>query len=322
MQASRVIRNVSALALAAAGSSYLRFRREMRQASARLDAGSTVANTELGPIEYGREGEGEPVLVIHGAGGGYDQGLSIGRDTLGFGYDLIAPSRFGYLRTPLRRDLSPAAQAEAHAALLDELNVDRIVVLAASAGAPSAIELALRHPGRVSALILLVPRAYDPEEVVGVDRSASSQAVLKLIEASADFAFWLAIRLARPAVVRFLGVSPEIEARAAPEERERITALMRSILPLSRRIAGIKAEDAFALAAWPLQKICAPTFIVSAQDDLFRTLPGARFTAEHIPGAELNVLPDGGHLMVGHGEEVQQAIADFLRRHHTLRMAA
>jgi pimeloyl-ACP methyl ester carboxylesterase len=322
MRVPDLIKVVSLLALASGAASYLRFRREMKEACARLEAESLVVETDAGPIEYGREGRGEPVLVIHGAGGGYDQGLSIGLDTLGFGYDLIAPSRFGYLRTPLRHDLSPSAQAEAHAALLDELNIEKVVVLAASAGAPSAIELALRHPGRVSSLVLLVPRAYDPAEVVGVDKSAPSQAVLKLIEASADFAFWLAIRLARPAVVRFLGVPPEVEARATPEEREKVTALMRSILPLSRRIAGIKAEDAFEMAEWPLHEICAPTLVVSAEDDLFRTLPGARYTAERIHDAELTVLPDGGHLMVGHGDEVQQAVTDFLRRQRPLRRAA
>ena len=322
MRIRELIKTGAAIGLASAAGGYLKFRREMKQAGARLEAGSRIVETAAGPIEYAREGEGEPVLVIHGAGGGYDQGLAIGRDTLGFGHDLIAPSRFGYLRTPLRHDLTPAAQADAHAALLDELNIDRVDVLAASAGAPSAIELALRHPGRVSSLVLLVPRAYDPNEVVGIDKSASSQAVLKLIEASADFAFWLAIRFARPALVRFLGVPPEVEARATPEERDRITALMRSILPLSRRIAGIKAEGAFEMAEWPLQKICAPTLIISAEDDLFRTLPGARFTAEHIRSAELKVLPDGGHLMVGRGEEVQQAVADFLRRQRPLRCAA
>ena len=322
MQSRQWVRTGALAGLAGAGFAWLRFRREMSEASARLDAGSAVVETAAGPIEYGREGEGEPVLLIHGAGGGYDQGLAIGRDTLGFGYDLIAPSRFGYLRTPLRRNLSPAAQADAHAALLDELNVDRAVVLAASAGAPSAIELALRHPGRVKAMILLVPRAYDPEAIVRVDSSLSSQAVLKLIEAASDFAFWLAIRVARRAVVRFLGVPPEVEARAAPEERERVTALMHGILPLSRRIAGIEAEDAFEMKPWPLQRICAPTLIVSAEDDLFRTLPGARFTAEGIPGAELEVLPDGGHLMVGHGGRVEARVARFLDRQTPLRRVA
>ena len=159
MRIAGAIRFLALVGLGAAATSYRRFRREMAELERALEAGGTVVETSAGPIEYAREGEGEPALVIHGAGGGYDQGLSIGRDTLGFGYDMIAPSRFGYLRTPLRDDVTPAAQADAHAALLDALGIDQVVVLAASAGAPSAIELALRHPERVRSMILLVPRA-------------------------------------------------------------------------------------------------------------------------------------------------------------------
>jgi len=35
------------------------------------------------------------------------------------------------------------------------------------------------------------------------------------------------------------------------------------------------------------------TLIISVEDDLYRTLPGARFTAEHIVGAQLRVLKEG-----------------------------
>ncbi|HET9429414.1 MAG TPA: alpha/beta hydrolase [Allosphingosinicella sp.] len=322
MRIWNIVRGTGALALAAGSATYVNFRREMKQACAALEAGSLIIETAGGPIEFGREGAGAPALVIHGAGGGYDQGLMIGRDTLGSGFDLIAPSRFGYLRTPLGSDLSPSAQADAHAALLDALGIDKVVVLAASAGAPSAIELALRFPNRVSSMVLLVPRAYAPGQIVGPDKSRSSQAVLRLIEASADFAFWLGIRFARPAIVRFLGVPPELEARAAPEEREKITALMRSILPLSRRIAGIDAEDAFEMVEWPLHRVLCPTLIVSAEDDLFGTLAGARFTAEHINDAELKVFEEGGHLLVGHGDEVRKIVADFLNRQRRVRKAA
>jgi len=41
-------------------------------------------------------GEGPPVLIVHGAGGGYDQGLWVARDSVGEGFRIIAPSRFGY----------------------------------------------------------------------------------------------------------------------------------------------------------------------------------------------------------------------------------
>ena len=310
---SKLVRILSAAASAAGLMAYARFRREIIAIKDSLDRGSTVASTQAGPIEYAERGEGEPMLVIHGAGGGYDQGLLIA-DDLAKQYRIIAPSRFGYLNTPAPPDASPAAQADAHAALLDFLHLDKVIVTGASAGAPSAIELALRHPERVSAMILLVPRAFDPSESVGVDASAPSQAVLRLVEASLDFPFWLMMRVSRSSVMRFLGVRPSIEARATPAERQRVTQIMRSILPLSSRVRGIAVDSAAKISEWPLEKIRCPVLIVSAKDDLFRTLPGARFTAEHIKGAKLHVLDEGGHLMVGQQEQVHRWINEFLGR--------
>lgn len=304
----------AALGIGAAGRTGMIFRQDMKRRAAELDAGSRLARTAAGPVEYAREGTGPTVLVIHGAGGGYDQGLLIAGEMFGAAFDVIAPSRFGYLKTPIPKQASPAAQADAHAALLDVLGVETAIVVGVSAGAPSAIEIALRHPSRVKALILAVPLAYAPGQAVGVDTSVQSRAVLGLVSGGADFAFWLAIRLARAAVVRFLGVPPDVEANAPGEERARITAIMRSILPLSRRAAGLRNDGEIKIAPWPLENIAAPTLVIAAADDLFKTLPAARFTAEHIPGAELKVLETGGHLMVARGDEVRGAIAEFLRR--------
>ena len=320
MRLGNIARTFTGLASVAGLVAYARYRRELEELRTSLDEGSTIAETQRGEIEYADRGEGTPALVIHGAGGGYDQGLLIGRD-LGPDYRLIAPSRFGYLKTPAPADDSPAAQAEAHAALLEFLGIDQAVVMAASAGAPSAIELALRHPGRVSALILLVPRTYDPGNVIGADQSTPSQAVLRIIEQAADFPFWLATRLQRSAVVRFLGVRPSVEAAASEKEHARVDEVIRSITPLSARVRGIEIDSATIIEPWPLDRISAPTLIISAEDDLFRTLPGARFTAERIEGAELKVLESGGHLMVGQTEQVRGWIADFLRRRLTSKRA-
>lgn len=293
--------------------SYAKYRREMAEIRTMIEAGSMIAETPAGSIEYAENGTGEPLLLIHGAGGGYDQGLMIGRDFTKR-FRIIAPSRFGYLRTPVPGDVSPAAQADAHAALLDSLGVEQCIITGVSAGGPSAIEFALRHADRTRALILLVPRTYDPTQAIGVDEGVQAQAVLRLIEASADFLFWLAIRVARPAVVRFLGVRPELEAHASDGERARVTEIMRSILPLTRRVPGVAIDSSIEIAPWPLEQIRVPTLIISASDDLFQTLPGARFTAEHIAGAELKILESGGHLMLGQSEQIRMWIDDFLAR--------
>jgi len=112
---------------------YMNYRSDIRAAKERVMSGSQIIETRCGPIEYATMGEGLPMLVVHGAGGGYDQGLWIARDNVGEGFRIIAPSRFGYLRTPLPLDASPAAQADAHACLLDALNISKVAVLGVSA---------------------------------------------------------------------------------------------------------------------------------------------------------------------------------------------
>ncbi|HET9221141.1 MAG TPA: hypothetical protein VFO07_01490 [Roseiflexaceae bacterium] len=59
-------------------------------------------------------------MVLHGAGGGYDQGLLLARQP-GEQFRIISPSRFGYLNAPIPHDRSVAAQAKAYASLLNAM---------------------------------------------------------------------------------------------------------------------------------------------------------------------------------------------------------
>src|SRR5215831_15401644 len=129
----------TALPTAAGAFVYFRYRHDLSAAKARVSSGSKLIDTAYGAIEYADVGTGAPVLVIHGAGGGFDQGLEFARPLIADGFRVIAPSRFGYLRTPLPRDASPMAQADAHASLLDALQIEKVAVVAVSAGAPSAM---------------------------------------------------------------------------------------------------------------------------------------------------------------------------------------
>ena len=61
-----------------------------------------------------------------------------------------------------------------------------------------------------------------------------------------------------------------------------------------------------------LNLVTAPTLIVSARDDGWGTYAGAIYTAQHIAGARLLALADGGHLWIGHHREVMGEIAAFL----------
>jgi pimeloyl-ACP methyl ester carboxylesterase len=284
----------------------------MTRARAAASEGARAATTSFGPIEFAETGSGMPLLSIHGAGGGFDQGILNAKELVGDAYRIIAPSRFGYLGTPIPADPSPATQADAHAALLDHLKVDRTVAVGISAGARSAIEFSLRHPERVSALILIVPATYAPANPVAVESSRASRFAFWLVNAGADFAWWVTEKLAPSVLIRFLGVPPEVVAKAPKADQDRVRQIVRSVQPLSRRFPGINIDSNPALIRLPLEKIRSPTLVIAARDDLFNTLPAAEFAAANIPNAKLIIYDTGGHLLVGRDAEVRSSIADFL----------
>ncbi|WP_245464945.1 MULTISPECIES: alpha/beta hydrolase [unclassified Mesorhizobium] len=288
------------------------YRNELGRLRDAVSQGSLVANLDIGPIEYADSGAGSPLLSIHGAGGGFDQGLALAADLAGGGFRVIAPSRFGYLRTPVPRDPSPAAQGDAHAALLSRLNVPKAVVVGVSAGARSAVELTLRHPDKVAALILIVPALYSPTSPVSIDVGRGNRFAFWAVNAGGDFAWWAAETIAPSVLIRFLGVRPALVTAAPQAERDRVMSFVRSVEPLSLRFSGINIDSAPELHELPLEEITAPTMIISARDDLFNTLPAAEFAAGRIPGAKLVVYDTGGHLLVGQAQQVRKAVRVFL----------
>jgi pimeloyl-ACP methyl ester carboxylesterase len=307
------------VALIAAGSFawfYSGYRSDIRQARERIAAGGQIAQTACGPIEYAIAGEGPPVLIVHGAGGGHDQGMDFGVYLEGRGYRVIAMSRFGYLRTPLPADASAEAQADAHACLLDALGIPRVSILGISAGAPSTMQFALRHPDRTAAMILMVPAAYVPR-AGGAPSLKTPHWTQFLFDTAlrSDFLFWCALRFADDLVARaILATPPEVVENASPREQALFNLVRQHILPISPRRLGLLNDAAVtsALPRYDLEKLIAPTLLISAVDDLFGTYDGARYTAEQLPDARFVGYPTGGHLLVGHHEEVLTEIEAFL----------
>jgi 2-hydroxy-6-oxonona-2,4-dienedioate hydrolase len=292
------------------------YSRDIADARARIASGSEVAQTACGPIEFAQKGSGPAVLVVHGAGGGFDQGMDFGGHLEDVGFRVIAMSRFGYLRTPLPADASDAAQADAHACLLDALGIERAAIIGASAGAPSALQFAVRHPRLCRALGLLVPAAYVPKpgNAQPLDPPASTQWVFDTALRS-DFLFWAAIRVARDTLTTaVLATRPEVVEEASPQEQARVDAMLRHILPVSQRRLGLLNDAAVTstLRRAPLERVEAPTLVLGLDDDLFGTMPGARYTAEQIRGARLVTFPRGGHVWVGRDTEVRRALRELV----------
>src|SRR5215208_6182321 len=299
------------LALGAAGvGTYLAFRADMRASRARLLAGSRVVSTACGPIEVAEVGDGPPVLVVHGTGGGFDQGLNLARGLVGEGFRCIAVSRFGYLRTPLPQDASAAAQADALASVLDTLETPRVGVIGVSAGAHPAAQLALRHPEKVEALVLAVPALYVPPE-------PGPPVIITDYVLRSDFLVWLMGRLAPPVMLRVAGVPPSVQRDLSPEQRKE---LLDGFFPASARVAGL-ANDLRNVTPvapdLPIEELQMPVLLIGVADDPYRSAPVVRYSAGRIPGVRAIVLERGGHEMVGQERRVQHEVRTPLGAHAT-----
>lgn len=291
------------------------YRADLAAAHRRIAAGSMIVETADGPLEYAEAGSGTPVLLIHGAGGGFDQSLLIARQLLPPGYRVVAPSRFGYLRTLLPADAGADRQAAAHMALLDHLGIDRAVVIGVSAGTPSAVSLARTHPDRVLALGLVSPAIHSPG-APRIDSTAGNRIVLNAIFAGSDFAFWALRRFANATTLRFMGIPPELYNAAPEADRARVDEIIDAVAPLSLRLPGILNDGAVvdALGPYPLADLTVPVLMLCARDDLLTDCGEAERAGRAVPGVDVAILPSGGHLLLGRWNEARDILARFLKR--------
>lgn len=309
----------AAAALGAAGAVALaaRARRDLAAAQAAL-GGAEVTPGPFGPVAWRAAGEGPAALLLHGAGGGYDQGMLLGGPIAARGMRVIAPSRLGYPGSAAPPPgAGPEEEAAQQAALLAALGVGRAAVAGLSAGCLPALALALARPDLVRALLLIVPvlRLPGAPPVLRWGRAerALAEALLR-----ADALAWAAIRGApRWVLGRLMATDPALLRGAEPEEQARVRAMMAGLLPVRPRAAGF-LMDAAAVArpcGLPLGRIAAPVLLIALEDDRFGSAAIARGLAARLPAAELALWPRGGHLAVGvYGEILARALA-FLDRH-------
>src|SRR5437773_10684523 len=123
MKRTIILALLAGLVVAGGAYAYVCFTSDVKAAEERLTGRSKVILTRQGQLEYAVAGSGPPFLMIHGTGGGFDQGLTFTEGLRGF--QVIAPSRFGYLRSHFPSDPSSEQQADAFTELLDRLKIDK-----------------------------------------------------------------------------------------------------------------------------------------------------------------------------------------------------
>ncbi|HOA23055.1 MAG TPA: alpha/beta hydrolase [Aggregatilineales bacterium] len=130
------------------------------------------------------EGEGPPVVLIHGDGGSiYDFTLSPLYPCLTARYRTFTVDRpgFGYSRRPVHGGGSPLVQASLIHDALAALGVEKPVVVGHARGAAVALAYALAYPNDLAAIVALAPAAYTHSEGTLIARLATMSALDRLL---------------------------------------------------------------------------------------------------------------------------------------------
>ena len=279
-----------------------------------------TVDTRHGPLSYVDVGAGDPVLWVHGSPGGSDQGELMTRFLVAAGFRVVAPSRPGYLETPLTEaNATPDAQAEMALDLLDALGLGPVGVACWSGGGPTSYRLTATNPDRVHALVAVaaVSKAYT--FAGGVDESLLAGRLGK----------WLMKEMAKHAPKSLISSTVKEEGDLTKEQLSTLTEQIWDdptkrdfVLTLAGTVAGRKAglhndHDRFPeIGDLGLASIRVPTLLVHGAVDADVPPDHSDFARDQIPGAELVAIEGGTHIAVWTdptSDDVQARIASFLR---------
>jgi pimeloyl-ACP methyl ester carboxylesterase len=282
-----------------------------------------MGGTGGAPIDFVREGAGEPVLVVHGSPGGADQGVALGRFLIRAGFEVISPSRPGYLETPLEAGPAIDEQAALLTALLVHLGLDRVRVMCWSGGGPASYRLAALDPDRVERLVALsaVSGTYAMHEDSWADRmmlssAAGNWAIAEVME-----------HLPGQGVQATLSEEGDLSPAELREQRDAVLAdeqalhFMRELADTvddgEDRSGGFENDKrAFAaIGSLGLEEIAAPVLLVHGDADTDVRFEQSEAADARLARSELIRVERGTHLCTwAHPDdaEIQERVSAFL----------
>jgi pimeloyl-ACP methyl ester carboxylesterase len=234
-------------------------------------------------------GAGDPLVFFHGAGGSaWAPGLTL----LAERYAVYAPTHPGFGQSDERPEWDRLEDFVLfYLDLLDALGLDRVHLVGSSLGGWLAAEFAVSHCHRLRDLVLLDAAGLWLDEAPMVDLFMRSQAEL----------------------LPLMWHDPSKAPKPPPPTPESMLAQAKN----STTVARLAWQPYFHNPKLParLARINVPTLILwGASDRLIPVEHGRRYQ-ELIPGAELHLIPEAGHVVFREQpERAAQAILDFLGR--------
>ncbi|WP_370323998.1 alpha/beta fold hydrolase [Euzebya sp.] len=222
------------------------------------------------------------------------------------GWRVVAHDRRGFGESTW--EPAPTEQPFSHVddlvAVMDAVGVDRAVLVGNSQGGRIAVDTALAHPGRVTALVLIAPAVtgmpFDLD-----DLHPDELALEEAIEAAEEAGDLDAVN--RLEAHLWLDGPREVEGRVAGAARDLFEDMNGRSLT-----APPVGELRWGPSAWDrLDQIAVPTLVVVGElDEWPHVFAGL---AERIPGAQLVTMPGSAHLpMLDDPEAFLDAVAPFL----------
>lgn len=244
-------------------------------------------------IAYLDEGQGPPVILIHGLGGSMWQ-WEYQQASLSAGHRLITLDLLGSgLSDKPDIDYLPDEMLAFFTSFMDAVGVRRAALAGNSMGGGVAIGMALAHPERVDRLVLIggLP-AHVREKLISpmTKQAIDTKAPVWLIE----FGNWLLGRGTTEEVLKEMVFDHGKLTPAVLDRSYRNRRRPGMIPPLMATARTLPAwESGFALR---LGEIRQPTLIIwGAEDEVFPPQVG-REMAQTIPGSALEIIPQAGHL--------------------------
>lgn len=263
-----------------------------------LDIGEVRAEsvwTDLGGrrIHHLEAGSGEPLVLIHGAGGGAANWFRI-MAPLARRYQVLAPDVPGFgMSDPVDPEAPLGVCIADHLrSWMDRVGIARCDLVGTSFGGLVAARLALRAPGRVRRLALIASAGLG-REMNPLVRLLSLPLLGRWILRPTPRGTRLVFRLLLTSERR--SITPELE-------RAMIEYLLRSdeagdpaVMARAYRLFCSPVGQRERLAVSELASLEMPILLVWGERDVFFPCSQARRAAAAIPGARLSLLPRVGH---------------------------
>ena len=276
-----------------------------------VDADSKFVEVNGVNVHYKTWGEGAPTFVLlHGFGASVFSWREVVEPLAQHG-TVIAYDRpaFGLTERPLEWEgespYGPQAQVDIVLGLMDELGVEKAILVGNSAGGTVSMQVALQHPERVEALILVDAAVY-----AGGGAPSWSRPILKTPQ----------MNHVGPLIARQLQAQGVEFIKTAWHDPSKITQDIFDGYQKPLQIANwdkalwqltVASEESGLVER--LAEITMPTLVITGDDDRIVPTEQSLRLADELPNAELKVIAQSGHLP--HEEkpvEFMQAVTEFL----------